>query len=240
MNAFQRFWNGLFGSLEDPSRQLAVFVDELDRHVRDLHRAVARAIADEKRQKMQIEDHLARAADWEARAVLALKDGDESLAREALLQKEQAEAHALTLQKSWEAQREATQKLKASLRAEKVRVEDAKTKYSLLLAQYQSAATRKRIHDTLSVESPRSPSVVIEELSDRIRQIEAETEVNLEMAGDTAGSDLDARFVELERRARGDAALEALRQRIGERRQLTDLRATPARLADLKAKLEES
>jgi phage shock protein A len=238
MNAFQRFWNGLFGSLEDPSRQLAVFVDELDRHVRDLHRAVARAIADEKRQKMQIEDHLAKAADWEARAVLALQNGDEALAREALLQKEQCEAHALTLQKSWETQREATQKLKASLRAEKVRVEDAKTKYSLLLAQYQSAATRKRIHDTLSAESPRSPTVVIEELSDRIRQIEAETEVNLEMAGDAA-DDLDARFMELERRARGDAALEALRQRIGERRQLTDLRAKPARLADLKAKLEE-
>ncbi len=30
MNAFQRFWTGLFGgSTEDPSRQLAVFVDEV-------------------------------------------------------------------------------------------------------------------------------------------------------------------------------------------------------------------
>lgn len=239
MNAFQRFWNGLFGSLEDPTRQLAVFVDELDRHVRDLHRAVARAIADEKRLKMQIEDLLGKASDWEARAVLALQQGDETLAKEALLQKERCEAQALALQKTWDTQREATQKLKASLRAEKGRVEDAKTKYSLLLAQYQSATTRKRIHDTLSTESPRSPTVVIEELSDRIRQIEAETEVNIEMADD-GGGDLEAQFSELERRTRGDAALEALRQRIGERRQLPDLRGPAGRLAELKAKLEES
>jgi phage shock protein A len=157
VNAFQRVWNGLFGSLEDPS-QLAVFVDELDRHVRDLHRAVARAIADGKRQKAEIGVHMARAAGWEARAVLARRDGDEALAREALLKKAQCEAYALTLRKSRETQREAARKLTASLRAERVRVEDAKSRYSALLAPCHSA--------------------VIEELNDRICQIEAELDAD--------------------------------------------------------------
>ncbi len=245
MNQLQRLWNALRGKagavlddLEGPDEQLANFVSELDEHLQELHRSVASAVADEKRLKMQIEEHLARAGDWESRAVLALQEGDETLAREALLKKEECEARSIALQKSWEAQKSATEKLKASLQAQKLKVAEAKTKFTLLVAQYRSAATRKKIQETLSVAHEGSPMVMIERLSDKIRKIEAETEVNEELGGEGLGEDLEAKFMALERRKKGDEALALLKAKLAEPRRLAGPSAGIERIEELKAKLE--
>jgi phage shock protein A len=206
--------------------------------VHSLHRSVASALADEKRLKMQIEDLLGRAATWESRAVLALQQSNDTLAREALLQKEDCEAQALALQKGWEAQRQATDTLKASLQATKTRVEEAKTKYNLLLAQYKSAATRLRIQRSLAGTTEGSPLQMVERLADRICKIEAEAEAQLDLSGAVA-PDLDAQFRELERKQKGDAALELLRRRIATLKQLPDDSRRGNRIEELKAKLDK-
>ncbi len=245
MNQLKRLWQVVRGragdfldDVEDPEQQLATFVGELDEQIQGLHRSVAAAVADEKRLKMQIEDHLARAADWESRAVLALQDGNEELARQALLEKEQCEARSLALQRGWEAQKAATEKLKASLQAARARVADAKTKYTLLVAQYRSASTKKKIHDSLSVANVDSPMQMMERLSDRIRRLEAEAEVDLEL-GVPPGDELEAAFVALERKTKGDEALQLLKQKLAERRQLPDRSGATERIEALKAKLDK-
>src|SRR5262245_25465533 len=241
MNPLVRLWNALrdgMGGSGNSDAQLAAFVSELNREVEGLHRAVAGAIADEKRLKMQIEDHLARAGEWESRAMLALQENREDLAREALLRKEECEAQSLALQQSWDTQREATEKLKASLQTARLRVSDAKTKYTLLLAQYHSAATKRKLQQTLSASNQGSPMQLMERLSERIRLIEAQTEADLALGGADPTSDLDAAFVALERRAKGDEALRALKERLGERKLLPDQTSSTARIEELKAKLD--
>ena len=90
MSFLKRLWYTLQGKtdalldrMENPEEQLSVFVNELNEQAQSLQRSVASAIADEKRLKMQIEDHLTKASEWEARAVLALEEGNEPLARTA-------------------------------------------------------------------------------------------------------------------------------------------------------------
>ncbi len=223
MKVFRRFslivrgkTEKLLDRLEDPEEQLAVFVNELNAQMRDLQKAVARALADEKRLKMEIEDLMAQAAEWEKRAVLAVESGDDGLAREALLKKDELEARSLVLQKSWEEQKAATGKLKQSLRASKDRVAEAKRKYTLLLARYRSAETTKKVHESLSVRSDDSPMELMDKLSERIRVIEAETEAALEMGGETVDADLEARFATLEKAKRGGDALDQLKARLAE------------------------
>jgi phage shock protein A len=244
MNQLTRFWHALRGKtaallddLEDPETQLAV-VDELNEQVQSLHRAVASAIADEKRLKMQIEDLLSKAGEWESRAVLALQHGNETLAREALLKKDECEAQSLALQKGWEAQKNATETLKASLHSTQTRVAEAKTKYNLLLAQYRSATAKKKVSESMSVKTDDSPMMLMDRLSDRIRQIEAETEVNLELSG-VAATDLETKFVELERAEKGEAALQLLKARLTEQRRLADQSGSASRIEELKAKLDK-
>ena len=97
----QRLWNivrgksnALLDRLEDPEEQLSVFVSELNAQVQDLQRSVAGAIADEKRLHKQIEGLRTKSAEWESRAIVALEDGNESLARAALVKQEECDGEA--------------------------------------------------------------------------------------------------------------------------------------------------
>ncbi len=77
--------NRVLDELEDPREQFGLFVNDLSTQLADLRGAVARAMKDEKRLRLEIRDHLSKAADWERRAVFALEDGDETLARQSSL-----------------------------------------------------------------------------------------------------------------------------------------------------------
>jgi phage shock protein A len=200
--------------LEDPEQQLSVFISELNDQVLCSQRAVAAAVADEKRLKQQIDDALSRANEWENRAILALRENNEALAKEALLKKEDCEAQSLALQKGWTAQREATDKLKTSLQATKQKVMEAKRKYTLLVAQYKSAEAKKKVNESFAVTHRESPMALMEKLSDKIAKIEAETEAMLEMGGEVADTDLEATFATLERKQKGDDALEQLKAKL--------------------------
>ncbi len=203
--------------LEKPEEQLSVFINELNDQLVSLQKAVARAMADEKRLKMEIDDHLSQAGEWEKRAVLAVESGNDELAKQALLKKEERESRALDVQKAWESQRAATEKLKASLQTSKERIADAKRKYTLMVAQYKSAETNKKVQDSLSEHARNSPAAMMERLNDKIRTIEAETEAALELTGDAGGAELEAKFADLERGKRGEQALESLKAKLAEK-----------------------
>ena len=207
----------ILDNMEDPEEQLAVFVNELNDQMQGLQRAVAGALADEKRLKMDIEDHLAQAKEWESRAMLALEAGNEDLAKEALLKKEEHEARSLSLQKAWKGQQAATEKLKVSLQSTKQRISDAKRKYTLLVAQYKTAETTKKVHASLSVSGSESPMALMDKLSEKIRRIEAETEAAEELSGEGGDVDLEHKFAELEKAKKGTLALEALRAKLADK-----------------------
>ena len=114
-------------------------MEETNKQISELQRAVAAAMVDEKRLKLQLDDLIAKADSWEKKAMLALEKGDEPLAKEALLRKEEATASARTILKDWETQRDATVKLKKSLGKAKKDVEDARRKYNLLVAPVQDS-----------------------------------------------------------------------------------------------------
>jgi phage shock protein A len=81
--------------------------------------------------------------------------GNEGLAKQALVKKEEHEAGSLKLQKTWQSQHAATQKLKASLQTTKEKINEAKRKYTLMVAEYRTVATAKKVHESLSpTESP--------------------------------------------------------------------------------------
>ena len=200
--------------MEKPEEQLAVFVNELNDQMANLQKAVSRAMADEKRLKMEIEDHLAQAAEWESRAVLALESGNADLAKQALVKKEDHEARAQSLEKPWKSQQAATEKLKANLQGTKGRIDEAKRKYTLMVAQYKTVETAKKVNDSLSTSTSNSAMAMMDRLGDKIRTIEAETEAAAELSGASDDVDLEAKFASLERTKRGDQALDALKAKL--------------------------
>jgi phage shock protein A len=244
---FKRLWNVMRGKgdalldrLEDPAEQLSVFVSELNDQVRDLQRSVAGAIADEKRLQKQIESLREKSAEWESRAIVALEEGSEDLARSALLKQEECDAEAAALESGWRAQKEATEQLKDSLGLAKRRMDEARRKYTLLLAQYKSAETKRKIQSSLSSASLESPAQLMEQLEERIRSVEAEAEAELALSAESTDTDVEAHFARIDRKRKGDEALAQLKATLAERRELAagSDPAEPDRVAELKKTLD--
>jgi phage shock protein A len=223
MNFFSRLYNFIRGKahrmmdqVERPEEQLPLFIEKVNQQVEQLHKAVATAVADEKRLKLQIESALTQAKSWEEKAIWALKEGDEALSKEALLKKDEIEQHAMQLSQSWETQRAATHSLRESLVAAKAQVQEAKRKASLLVAQYRAAETKQKLAHSLGDSATQDglSAKYLEQLNDKILTLEAQTETQLELSRDGGSPDLAGKFKLLENRQRSEEALQQLKARL--------------------------
>ncbi|MEI9952667.1 MAG: PspA/IM30 family protein [Pseudomonadota bacterium] len=79
--------NDLISSSEDPEKMLNQIVLDMSNQLLEAKRQVAASIADEKRLAKQVEQETANATEWERRAMLAVRSGDDALAKEALARK---------------------------------------------------------------------------------------------------------------------------------------------------------
>ncbi len=88
-------------------------------------RQVCVAIADEHVLRRRAERHRAEASSWEGRAMLAVKAGDDELARAALVRKGEADELATTYEAQWLDQKRSVDTLRDALRALDQRIHEA-------------------------------------------------------------------------------------------------------------------
>jgi phage shock protein A len=161
-------------------------------------REVAAAIADERKLKSQLESEVKQARDWQHRAMLAVKEGRDDLAKQALIRQKEHTERAQVLQGTWESQSTETEKLKGSLRQLNDKIEEAKRKRNLLIAKQKRAQAQRRIHETMSGLSDTSAFEAFNRMADKIEDEErrslAEAEVTEAIGGDT----VEKEFLRLE------------------------------------------
>lgn len=221
MNFLTRLWNIVVGrtsaaldAIENPEDQLRLTVTTLDAEMTKLRQSAAAALTEEKKLKIKIENLLMQAQDWEKKAMLTLGQGQEELAKEALIRKGDAENEATRLKSSWESQAKAVENIMESLRATQIKTENAKREFTVLLARYQTAKTQQTINKQLNGLSEKSPNNLIESISDKILKIESESQAELQMMGTRSHTDFDTNFAKLEKQTRGDEALAQLKQKM--------------------------
>lgn len=132
-----------------PGGALAHAIAEMKDQLLEAKKQVAVAIGDEKRLKMQRDEQAKQAAEWERRAQLAVHEGNEALAREALHRQNECEELGTRLESTWQIQKEGVDKLKEQLRALYVEVEARKHEYYPLVAQEHIDEARETIRSTL-------------------------------------------------------------------------------------------
>ena len=190
--------NDLISRAENPEKMLNQIILDMREQLSKAKREVAAAIADERKLKAQMEAEAKQARDWQHRAMLAVKEGRDDLAKQALLRQQEHTERAQVLQGTWEAQAGETEKLKGSLRQLNDKIEEAKRKRNLLVAKQKRAQAQRRIHETMSGLSDTSAFEAFNRMADKIeeeeRQSVAHAEVDAELGGDT----LEHEFVRLE------------------------------------------
>ena len=207
--------NDMISKAEDPEKMLNQVLVDMKQQLVEAKKQVAVAIADEKRLKKQFEDEAAKVADWERKAVLAVRAGDDGLAREALARKTEHEEHANTMETQWGSQKTAVDQLKDQLRNLNGKIEEAKRKKNILVARKKRAEAQQKIHETMSGLSDTSAFDTFDRMAQKIDQLEAEAEAGAEVAGELTGDNLESRFKQLEAGAGADQQLLELKAKMG-------------------------
>lgn len=207
--------NDLISKSEDPEKMLNQVVLEMNNQLVEAKKQVASSIADEKRLAKQLEQEQAQAADWERKAMMALRAGNEELAKEALGRKRQHDELAKTYQEQWEKQRAAVDQLKKALRMLNDKIEEAKRKKNVLIARKKRAEAQKSIQETMSGLRDQSAFETFDRMAQKIDQMEAEAEAGAELQEEYTGDVLASQFAKLERTAGADDDLLALKRKMG-------------------------
>ena len=207
--------NDLISRSEDPEKMLNQVVIDMANQLIEAKKQVAVSIADEKRLAKQAEQEAANAAEWERRAMLAIKAGDDNLAKEALARKKEHDALATSYKDQWQKQKTAVEQLKTALRLLNNKIEEAKRKKNVLLARKKRAEAQKAIQETMSGLNNASAFDTFERMSTKIDQMEAEAEAATEISEEYSGDTLAHKFGQLEATAGADDDLLALKRKMG-------------------------
>jgi phage shock protein A len=207
--------NDLISRSEDPEKMLNQVVLDMNNQLVEAKKQVAASIADEKRLAKQFEQEAANSAEWERRAMMALRAGNEELAKEALARKREHDELATTFKEQWTKQKTAVDQLKKALRLLNDKIEEAKRKKNVLIARKKRAEAQKAIQDTMSGLRDQSAFETFDRMAQKIDQIEAEAEAQGELAEEYSGDTLASQFQNLERTHSADEDLVALKRKMG-------------------------
>ena len=212
--------NDLISRAENPEKMLNQIILDMRDQLAKAKREVAAAIADERKLKAQLDDEVKQSRDWEHRAMLAVKEGRDDLAKQALIRQQEHAERAIVIQQTWEAQSAETEKLKGSLRQLNDKIEEAKRKRNLLIAKQKRAQAQKRIHETMSGLSDTSAFEAFNRMADKIEEEERQSIAHAEVTEALGGDTLEQDFLRLESGGAGGGAdvedrLMALKQGMG-------------------------
>lgn len=207
--------NAAISKAEDPQKILEQTIIDMNESLMESKKAVASAIADEKRLERQYQDHLAMAKDWENKAVLAVKSSRDDLAKEALVRQQEYTNLAAQYKQQFDAQHEVVEKLKVALRQLQEKIEEAGRKKNLLVARAKRAEAQKQISETMSNMSTNSAFAAFDRMSQKVDQIEAEASASVELEDLDGSQSLEKQFKDLEKSGAGaDVLLEQLKAKM--------------------------
>ncbi|MBA3819263.1 MAG: PspA/IM30 family protein [Deltaproteobacteria bacterium] len=209
--------NDLITKAEDPEKMLTQVLLEMQQQLVEAKKAVAVAIADEKKLQKQYASETDKSKEWERKAMVGVRAGDDNLARQALARKQEHETIATQFQQQWIGQKQAVEKLKDALRLLNNKIEEAKRKKNILIARKKRAEAQQQIANTMQGLGDTSAFDTFDRMAERIQLMEAEAEAGAELAGELSGDTLESKFLQLEQAggASEDDALSELKAKMG-------------------------
>jgi phage shock protein A len=217
--------NALLDRAEDDKKLIELNLDEMDGQVRAGHQEIVQAVAAEKQIQKRCDDLTADVGRWDRRAELALKSGDEALAREALNQKRKIAGDLATAERARAEQHDAAMRMKDELEKMKQKLSELRLRKGTLTARAAQARSGASA-DQLGAKGGSSAFDNFRRMEEKVEGREvagrAMEEVEEALGKGPRADDLEAKFRELERQSgqtSGDAGgvedeLAALKKRI--------------------------
>jgi len=207
--------NALIGRAEDPKKILEQSLIDMKGQVSKVRQEVASAIADEKKLQAEAEREKQQAEDWERRAMLAVQESRDDLAKQALMRHAEHLQNAQQLHETWRKHKADTENLKQSLRQMNDKLEELKRKKNVLVARQKRAEAQGRIQQTMSSMNDQSAFETFNRMEEKIDDMERQALAATELAGELSGDSLISEFKALEYKGSADQQLLELKQKMG-------------------------
>ena len=186
--------NDALDNLEDNEKMLKQMVLDMEESINKTTIAVANAIANQKGLERKLEKAKQESAEWEKKAVFALQQNREDMAKAALGRKQIADKNITSLTPLLQSATETANKSREQLNLLKSKLDEAKMRESTLIARSQTAKSQQMIAKQMAGIGKDSFSK-FDKLEAKIEGEEAQAEAFQSLAGET--TDLDDQFKQL-------------------------------------------
>ncbi|GEM_PF-15788 len=186
--------NDMVDHAEDPAKMLDQLIREMNDQIHMARGQVAAMIAQEKELQMDYDQSSRQASEWERKAELAVTQGKDDLAREALRRKRDNDEHAQVYSSNLQSQQEMVTKLKMQLQQLEAKYESARANRDVLIARQRRAEAVQKVSSTMSGLKSLEPGEELDRMERRIRSNEAKALAEQDLASDS----MAAQFAELD------------------------------------------
>lgn len=192
---FKSYANTIVEGAEDPERILDQAVSDMNNDLIKLRQATAKIIASKKQIEAKYNQSQEAVDSWTSRAELAVKAGEDDLAREALKKKKGFEDQLKTWQGQLDQQEKAVEQLLGNTRAMEGKLAEAKSKKETLKARAASAKSSKQIQELVGGLDTSTSFAAFDKMEEKVLSLEAEAESTAVLIGSDS---LEGKFKELE------------------------------------------
>lgn len=206
--------NDLIDKAEDPEKMVKQIIIDMEKQVNSATQALGQAMGSEKQALKQLEQARKSSEEWEAKAKLALKSGNQELAKKALENKVAVDKNVESFEASYEKISKEVAELRDRLQVLRSKLDEARSRQNMLIARARMADAQKDVASALSGTDSSSAFSKLDKMEEKVAGKEALAEAIGEMSGDT--DFVKDEFKELESNQAVDAELARLMDEMGE------------------------
>jgi phage shock protein A len=211
VNFVRSLFGALLGKVEDPQLLLNQTYEDLRMSLIQVQQAVAQALAVQKQIELQLKKDQEQIQTWHNRAAMAVQQGKDDLAKQALQRKQQFTQSANERSGLLKNQQEAVQALQKRLLELEAEVERAKSKKDVLIARDKVAQATSKANELLSKTTTNSVLSVMDRMEEKVQEREAKSAALAQMNSDS----LENQFKSIENKSDVDDDLAALKNELG-------------------------
>ena len=205
--------NDMIDKAEDPVKMVKQLIIEMEQQVDEATQALGQAMGSQKVAAKELADAEAKVADWNDKAKLALKNGNEELARKALDVKVGLDAQVVQLRESYDAITEQVNKLRDQVQTLRMKLDEARARQNVLVARSKMAEAAQGVATSIGSTNLDSAFAKLDKLERKIVEKESVAEAYADI--NSAEVDANEQFAEMAHNAAIDGELERLKAELG-------------------------
>ena len=198
-NLFRANANDMLDKAEDPEKMLQQTLSDFEVQKRKAKQQMTEALALQKRFERDTEKEYKEAEKWEQKAILAVQNEKDDLAKEALTRKKEHTFRAADFEKQLEMHRSNAEALRSSYQTMEDKIDEIKRKKGLLSVKQKQAEAQEQIFLTMEGLGDTSGAMeAIARVEEKVENMQARAEAYQEIGMESDKGSLENKFEELE------------------------------------------